>query len=130
MLAEKTVMIQRDYGDRAVRKHARFKYTIDDHGLEWFVDELTSRLGWNLQAARAYHFDHNGDRYGWVKGSNGKWHYTLFIQNGRVKDVDGYPLMTGLREIAKIHTGDFRLTANQNLIIGNISSQKKKKLKH
>ncbi|MGO4528286.1 assimilatory sulfite reductase (NADPH) hemoprotein subunit [Paenibacillus sp. 2TAF8] len=127
-VAEKTVMIQRDYGDRAVRKHARFKYTIDDHGLEWFVDELTSRLGWSLESARAYHFDHNGDRYGWVKGSNGKWHYTLFIQNGRVKDVDGYPLMTGLREIAKIHNGDFRLTANQNLIIGNISSQKKKKI--
>ncbi|WP_434751378.1 assimilatory sulfite reductase (NADPH) hemoprotein subunit [Paenibacillus amylolyticus] len=127
-VAEKTVMIQRDYGDRAVRKHARFKYTIDDRGLEWFVDELTSRLGWSLEAARPYHFDHNGDRYGWVKGSNGKWHYTLFIQNGRVKDVDGYPLMTGLREIAKVHTGDFRLTANQNLIIGNISSQKKKKI--
>ncbi|WP_342555825.1 assimilatory sulfite reductase (NADPH) hemoprotein subunit [Paenibacillus sp. FSL R7-0652] len=127
-VAEKTVMIQRDYGDRAVRKHARFKYTIDDHGLEWFVNELTQRLGWSLEAARSYHFDHNGDRYGWVKGSNGKWHYTLFIQNGRVKDVDGYPLMTGLREIAKVHTGDFRLTANQNLIIGNISSQKKKKI--
>lgn len=127
-VAEKTVMIQRDYGDRAVRKHARFKYTIDDHGLEWFVDELTQRLGWSLEAARSYHFDHNGDRYGWVKGSNGEWHYTLFIQNGRVKDVDGYPLMTGLREIAKVHTGDFRLTANQNLIIGNISSQKKKKI--
>ncbi|PZT53004.1 assimilatory sulfite reductase (NADPH) hemoprotein subunit [Paenibacillus silvae] len=127
-VAEKTVMIQRDYGDRAVRKHARFKYTVDDRGLEWFTDELTSRLGWSLEAARPYHFEHNGDRYGWVKGSNGKWHYTLFIQNGRVKDVDGYPLMTGLREIAKIHTGDFRLTANQNLIIGNISSQKKKKI--
>ncbi|MBP3966961.1 assimilatory sulfite reductase (NADPH) hemoprotein subunit [Paenibacillus lignilyticus] len=127
-LAEKTVMIQRDYGDRAVRKHARFKYTIDDRGIEWFVDELQQRLGWKLEEARSYHFDHNGDRYGWVKGSNNKWHYTLFIQNGRVKDEDGYQLMTCLREIAKIHTGDFRLTPNQNLIIGNVSSQKKKKL--
>ncbi|OMF02181.1 sulfite reductase subunit beta [Paenibacillus amylolyticus] len=127
-VAEKTVMIQRDYGDRAVRKHARFKYTLDDRGVEWFVEELTTRLGWKLDAARPYHFETNGDRYGWVKGNNGRWHYTLFIQNGRVKDVDGYPLMTGLREIAKVHTGDFRLTANQNLIIGNISSQKKKKI--
>ncbi|MDO7907713.1 assimilatory sulfite reductase (NADPH) hemoprotein subunit [Paenibacillus sp. JX-17] len=124
-VAEKTVMIQRDYGDRAVRKHARFKYTIDDRGLEWFVNELTERLGWQLQAARPYEFTSRGDRYGWVKGSNGKWHYTLFISNGRVKDEDGYLLMTGLREIAKVHTGDFRLTANQNLIIGNVSTQKK-----
>lgn len=127
-LAEKTVTIQRDYGDRSVRKHARFKYTIDDRGIEWFVEELEKRLGWKLQEARSYHFDHNGDRYGWVKGSNNKWHFTLFIQNGRVKDEDGYRLLTGLREIAKIHTGDFRLTGNQNLIIGNVSSQKKKKI--
>lgn len=127
-LAEKTVMIQRDYGDRAVRKHARFKYTIDDRGIEWFVNELTSRLGWKLEEAKPFHFDHNGDRYGWVKGSNGKWHFTLFIQNGRVKDESDYLLMTGLREIAQIHNGDFRLTANQNLIIANVSSHKKKKI--
>lgn len=127
-VAEKTVMIQRDYGDRSVRKHARFKYTIDDRGIDWFINELHNRLGWKLEEARPYHFDSNGDRYGWVKGSNGKWHLTLFIQNGRVKDEEGYPLMTGLREIAKVHTGDFRLTPNQNLIISNISSQKKKKI--
>lgn len=127
-VAEKTVTIQRDYGDRAVRKHARFKYTIDDRGLQWFVDELYERLGWQLQSARPFHFDHNGDRYGWVKGSNGKSHLTLFIQNGRIMDDGDYQLMTGLREIAKIHDGDFRLTANQNLIIGNVSSRKKKKI--
>lgn len=127
-LAEKTVMIQRDYGDRSVRKHARFKYTIDDRGIEWFINELQTRLGWNLEPARSFHFESNGDRYGWVKGSNGKWHFTLFIQNGRVKDDGDYRLMTGLREIAKIHTGDFRLTSNQNLIIGNVSAQKKKKI--
>ena len=62
-----------------------------------------------------------------MKGSNGKWHFTLFIQNGRVKDEDDYRLMTGLREIAKVHTGDFRLTPNQNLIIGNMSSSEKEK---
>jgi sulfite reductase (NADPH) hemoprotein beta-component len=111
-----------------VRKHARFKYTIDDRGIEWFINELTERLGWNLEEARPYHFQHNGDRYGWVKGSNGKWHLTLFIQSGRVVDQEGYPLKTGLLEIAKIHTGDFRLTANQNLIIGNVTSQKKRKI--
>ncbi|HZG86837.1 assimilatory sulfite reductase (NADPH) hemoprotein subunit [Paenibacillus sp.] len=127
-VAEKIVTIQRDYGDRSVRKHARFKYTIDDRGIEWLIGELHARLGWQLEDARPYHFDHNGDRYGWVKGSDGKWHFTLFIQNGRVKDEEGYPLMTGLREIAKVHTGDFRLTANQNLIIGGVTSQKKKKI--
>ncbi|AEI43626.1 assimilatory sulfite reductase (NADPH) hemoprotein subunit [Paenibacillus mucilaginosus] len=127
-VAEKTVMIQRDYGDRSVRKHARFKYTIDDRGIEWFIGELTSRLGYSLEPAREFRFDSNGDRYGWVEGTNGKWHFNLFIQNGRVMDEEGYPLMTGLREIAKVHTGDFRLTANQNLIISNVTTAKKKKI--
>ncbi|WJQ81555.1 assimilatory sulfite reductase (NADPH) hemoprotein subunit [Brevibacillus brevis] len=124
-VAEKTVMIQRDYGDRAVRKHARFKYTIDDRGIEWFIHELEQRLGWELEQVRSYHFEHNGDRYGWVKGSDDNWHFTLFIQNGRVKDEDNYLLKSGLREIAKVHTGDFRLTPNQNLLIGNVTSEKK-----
>lgn len=127
-LAEKTVMIQRDYGNRAIRKYARFKYTIDDRGIEWFINELQDRLGWKLEETRPYHFEHNGDRYGWVKGTNGKWHLTLFIQNGRIQDTDHSPLKTGLREIAKIHTGDIRLTPNQNLIIGNVTTQKKRKI--
>src|SRR5699024_7527029 len=97
-VAEKLITIQRDYGNRSVRKYARFKYTIDARGLDWLKEELHTRLGWHLQEARPFHFDHNGDRYGWVKGSNDKWHFTLFIQNGRIKDTDDHKLMTGLRE--------------------------------
>ncbi|MBE1441239.1 assimilatory sulfite reductase (NADPH) hemoprotein subunit [Paenibacillus sp. OAS669] len=127
-VAEKTVTIQRDYGNRSVRKYARFKYTIDRHGLDWFVDELHERLGWKLKPAREFRFDHTGDRYGWIKGKDGKWSLTLYIQSGRIADEEGYKLKTALREVAKIHTGDFRLTANQNLMIANISSQKKPKI--
>ncbi|MBO0997722.1 assimilatory sulfite reductase (NADPH) hemoprotein subunit [Bacillus sp. SD075] len=127
-VAEKVITIQRDYGNRSVRKNARFKYTVDRLGLEPVKAELENRLGWKLEEARAYHFDNNGDRYGWVKGMQGKWHFTLFVEGGRIADINDYKLMTGLREIAKIHTGDFRLTANQNLIIADVSSQKKKKI--
>ncbi|MGK9266828.1 assimilatory sulfite reductase (NADPH) hemoprotein subunit [Bacillus inaquosorum] len=124
-IAEKTITIQRDYGNRSVRKNARFKYTVDRLGLETVKEELENRLGWSLEEAKPYHFDHNGDRYGWVEGIEDKWHFTLFIEGGRVTDYDDYKLMTGLREIAKVHTGEFRLTANQNLIIANVSSDKK-----
>ncbi|MFP7488373.1 assimilatory sulfite reductase (NADPH) hemoprotein subunit [Bacillus paralicheniformis] len=127
-VAEKTITIQRDYGNRSVRKNARFKYTIDRLGLETVKNELENRLGWSLAEAKPYHFEHNGDRYGWVKGVNGRWHFTMFVEGGRVTDYDDYKLMTGLREIAKVHTGDIRLTANQNLIIANVTSQKKKKI--
>ncbi|MCY8483201.1 assimilatory sulfite reductase (NADPH) hemoprotein subunit [Bacillus mojavensis] len=124
-VAEKTITIQRDYGNRSVRKNARFKYTVDRLGLETVKEELENRLGWSLEEAKPYHFDHNGDRYGWVEGIEDKWHFTLFVEGGRVTDYEDYKLMTGLREIAKVHTGDFRLAANQNLIIGNVSSEKK-----
>ncbi|HET7580244.1 MAG TPA: assimilatory sulfite reductase (NADPH) hemoprotein subunit [Bacillales bacterium] len=123
-VAEKVVTIQRDYGNRSDRKNARFKYTIDIRGLDWVKNELNKRLGWSLEEKKPYRFEHNGDRYGWVKG-DGRWHLTLFIQNGRIKDTEDHPLMTGLREISKIHTGDFRLTPNQNLIIANVTSEKK-----
>ena len=55
-VAEKTITIQRDYGNRSERKNARFKYTIDARGLDWFVDELHTRLGWKLEPARALSF--------------------------------------------------------------------------
>ncbi|MDQ1146177.1 sulfite reductase (NADPH) hemoprotein beta-component [Bacillus sp. SORGH_AS 510] len=127
-VAEKTITIQRDYGNRSVRKNARFKYTVDRLGIETVKTELENRLGWSLEEAKPYHFDHNGDRYGWVKGIQGKWNLTLFIEGGRVADFADYKLKTALREIAKIHTGDFHLTPNQNVIIANVSSQKKKQI--
>ncbi|MCK9858853.1 assimilatory sulfite reductase (NADPH) hemoprotein subunit [Paenibacillus sp. ATY16] len=127
-LAEKVVTIQRDYGNRSVRKYARFKYTIDRHGLPWFMDELQDRLGWQLAPAREFRFEHTGDRYGWIKGKDGKWNLNLYVQAGRVVDTEDNKLRSALREIAKIHTGDFRLTANQNLVIANVTAQKKTKI--
>ncbi|MDW8569918.1 NADPH-dependent assimilatory sulfite reductase hemoprotein subunit [Staphylococcus shinii] len=123
-VCEKILTVQRDYGNREVRTNARFKYTVDRLGVDWIKNEINNRLGWELEESRPYHFDDNGDRYGWTEGS-GQWHYTLFVQNGRVKDTEEYKLKTALRNIAEIHTGDFRLTPNQNLVIANVSADKK-----
>jgi len=120
-VAEKIVTVQRDYGNREDRKHSRLKYTVDTLGIDHFRELVENRLGYKLGAPRPFKFEDNGDRYGWVKDANGNSHLTLFIQNGRVLDTADYPMRTGLREIAKIHDGDFRLTANQNLIIANVS---------
>jgi sulfite reductase (NADPH) hemoprotein beta-component len=119
-VAETVVMIQRDYGDRSDRKHARLKYTIHDRGIDWFKGELFKRLGFELPAPRPYHFISQGDRFGWLQGHDGRWHLTLRIEAGRVGDTPGKPFLTGLEKIAAIHKGDFRLTANQNLIIANV----------
>jgi sulfite reductase (NADPH) hemoprotein beta-component len=116
-VAEKIVTVQRDFGDRTERKHARFKYTVADRGLVWIRSEVERRLGWELGAPRRFEFTDTGDRYGWTDGPNGDSHFTLFIENGRVKDA----AKTALREIAKVHRGDFRLTPNQHLMIASVT---------
>ena len=122
-VAEAVVTVQRDYGDRQNRAHARLKYTIEDRGLDWFRTEVEKRLDSGLERPRPFTFEDTGDRYGWTRGTDEKWHLTLFIQNGRVKDEGDLRMRTGLREIARIHEGDFRLTCNQNLIIGGIDEK-------
>jgi sulfite reductase (NADPH) hemoprotein beta-component len=124
-VAEKVVLVQRDFGDRTDRKHSRFKYTVDDHGPDWILAKLNEYLGYELGPVRDFKFEDNGDRYGWTEDANGNSHLTLYIAGGRVLDTPSYPMRTGLREIAKIHDGDFRLTANQNLIIANVSPAKR-----
>jgi sulfite reductase (NADPH) hemoprotein beta-component len=125
-VAEKVVLVQRDFGDRGNRAHARLKYTIQNRGLAWFRSEVEKLLGHPLEDPRPFVFTDNGDRYGWVEDHRGHWHYTLFVQNGRVKDFENGPaIRTALREIARVHGGDFRLTANQNVIIADITPENK-----
>ena len=120
-VATAVVTIQRDFGDRSNRKHARLKYTIDERGLPWFKEELARRLGGALDAPRAFEFTSSGDRFGWLAGLDGLWHLTLRIPAGRVADQPGATKLTGLREIARMHRGDFRITPNQNLVIANVA---------
>jgi sulfite reductase (NADPH) hemoprotein beta-component len=112
--------VQRDYGDRVDRLHARFKYTIDDKGLDWIKAEIENRLGSPLAPAQPYKFTSNGDVFGWVKGEDGREHYTMFIENGRVINTPALPMMDGLRAIARVHTGTFRITPNQSLTISDV----------
>lgn len=125
-VCEQIVTVQRDYGNRESRKHSRLKYTIDRLGLSFFTNELAKRLAQPLQAAKPFHFTTNGDSYGWVKAANGKWFNTLYIEGGRVKDNEQWQLRKGLRAIADIlDGGDFRLTGNQNVVIGNVTEAQK-----
>ncbi len=120
-VAEQVVAVQRDFGNRSNRKRARLKYTIDDRGLDWFREALFERLGYALEPARPYELRTRGDRIGWQQDRHGRWHLTVFIPAGRIGDKDQQTMLSGLREIARIHEGDFRLTPNQNLIIANIA---------
>lgn len=127
-IAKAVVTTQRDLGGRVSRSHARTKYTLETHGVEKFKGEVELRSGIQFSASRPYEFTERGDRIGWVKGTDNKWHLTVFIENGRILDYPGKPLKSGLVEIAKVHQGDFRMTANQNLIIASVPESEKDKI--
>ncbi|TVP79565.1 MAG: NADPH-dependent assimilatory sulfite reductase hemoprotein subunit [Puniceicoccaceae bacterium] len=124
-VAEKIVTIQRDHGNREERANARFKYTVERLGKERVRAELEERLGYALEDPRDYKFTSTADRYGWVEGINGKWNLGLFIEGGRIVDVEDRTFKTGMRAIAQVHKGEFRLTANQNLIIADVEPEDK-----
>src|SRR5437764_439352 len=120
-IAEAVVTVQRDWGDRANRKHARLKYTIEDRGLDAFRAEVEQRAGVKLGPAQPFVFTSTGDRYGWTEGEDGRGHLTLFIASGRVRDAGAQAQqLSALRRIAELHDGDFRITANQNLIVAGV----------
>ncbi|OLO06129.1 NADPH-dependent assimilatory sulfite reductase hemoprotein subunit [Salinicola socius] len=125
-VAEAIMLVQRDNGNRRDRKQARLKYTVEEMGLDAFKLEVERQLGESLAPAHDYHFDNNGDRLGWIQGDDGRWHYGLFVQNGRIADFpDGPQLRTGLREIAEQHDGDLVLTTNQNVIITQVEESRR-----
>lgn len=124
-VATAVVTTQRDWGNRTDRKNAKTKYTLERVGPDVFKAEVERRAGITFEPTRPYEFTTRGDRFGWIKGIDNKWHLTLFIENGRLLDYPGRPLKTGLAEIAKIHQGDFRLTANQNLIVAGVPESEK-----
>lgn len=126
--AEAVMTLQRDWGNRSNRKRARLKYTIVDRGFAAFKAAVENRAGVKFQPKREVVIGDRGDRYGWAKGVDNQWHLTLFIEGGRIKDLPGKTLQTGLREIAKIHQGDFRMTANQNIIIAGVADAAKQQI--
>merc|ERR1712070_1106362 len=103
------------------RKHARLKYTIDDMTVEGFRSEVEKLWGQKFEEPKKFHFESNIDTFGWQKDETGMNHFTMFIENGRIEDTAEFPMKTGLREIAKVHKGEFRLTGNQHLILSNVS---------
>jgi len=111
----------RDTGDRKERKHARFKYVLEDRGVPWVAAEINRRAGNVLTGVRRFEFTTTGDVYGWNRAVDGTLFLTLFVETGRIKDVPGHTLKTALRQVAeKFPQLEFRLSANQNVLLANV----------
>ena len=122
-VAKAVITIHRDFGDRTNRKHARLKYVLEERGVDWFRQELEQRAGFKLEAARPFQFTRQGDLLGWHRQTNGNYFLGLFVENGRIRDVEGYQLKTGLRRVIEQFQPEVRLTASQNLLLGEYSAR-------
>ena len=126
---EKIMLVQRDNGDRKNRKHARLKYTIDDLGLDVFKSKVEALLGWEFADPRPFKFESNIDAFGWQRDELGLNHFCFFIENGRVEDTPEFQMKTGLRKLAELSIGEFRLTGNQHLILSNVPDDRMPEVK-
>ena len=124
-VATEVITVQRDFGNRSDRKLARLKYTVDKMTVEGFKTELQKRLDFSLEEVKPYSFTERTDYYGWEQCHKGLWHYTVFVENGRILDNEQLALKTALLEIATLNKSTFRFTANQNIIISDIHGNDK-----
>ncbi len=124
-VAREVVAVQRDYGNRANRRHARLKYTIADRGLEWFRGEVQSRLPFQLQPPEDLRWQPVDDHLGWHEQGDGKLYVGIYIENGRIANVGEVRSRTGLRRIIEEIRPRVRLTPQQNVILAGIEAEQR-----
>jgi sulfite reductase (NADPH) hemoprotein beta-component len=128
-VAKAVLTVHRDFGDRTNRKHARLKYVLQDRGADWFRGEVEQRAGIKLEPARPFQFTKQGDLLGWHQQTNGNFFLGLFVENGRIQDIEGYQLKTGLRRVIEKFQPEVRLTASQNILLVNIRPEHRADIK-
>lgn len=127
-LAKTILSVQRDYGDRQNRKHARMKYVVEERGTAWFLAQVEERLGRTLAPPREFTFPRADDHLGWHRQADGRWFFGLSILNGRVIDTARNRVAGALRETIARFRPNLRITPQQNLIIGDIADEARAQL--
>ena len=124
-VAEAIVKVQRDFGNRADRKQARLKYTIRDHGLDFFRAKVEEYFGQSLPQPHDVDVTDVDDHIGWHEQGDGKLFLGINIECGRIKDEGSLRIKTGLRAILKKYGMTTRLTALQSVILCDIDPKDK-----
>ena len=122
---EQIVKIQRDYGDRKNRKHARLKYLVAEEGTKWFKRLIEYKLNKNFDNPLKLNNLKVIDHLGWHEQGDGKWYTGIFISSGRIIDNKNKKIKTGLRNIIKKFNPSVTLSTDQNIILGNINKKDK-----
>jgi sulfite reductase (ferredoxin) len=119
------VAVQRDYGDRHTRRHARLKYLINDWGVEKFrtaVEEYFGKAFHPLKALPEFKYE---DFLGWHEQGDGKLFLGISVENGRVKDDGDFRLKSALRLINERYALPIRVTPHQNILLYEIEPTQK-----
>ncbi|MGP1382555.1 MAG: sulfite reductase, ferredoxin dependent [Thainema sp.] len=127
-LIKAIVSTQRDYGDRAQRRHARMKYLLHDWGVDKFRAKVEEYFGKELEPFKKLPKFEFRDYLGWQEQGDGKLFLGISIQNGRVADWPNLKLKTALREITQQFHLPMRLTGNHDIVIYDIDPKAKKKI--
>ncbi len=127
-VARAVLTAYRDSGDRTNRKHARLKYVVAERGADWFRSEVERRSGFALEPARPFHFERQGDLFGWHSQTDGHWFLGVYVESGRIRDNGSLRLKSALREIASNVGPDYRLTPTQNLLIIGVTDEQKTRI--
>ncbi|MHB1628220.1 MAG: NADPH-dependent assimilatory sulfite reductase hemoprotein subunit [Bacilli bacterium] len=128
--ATAVVAIQRDFGNRVDRRRSRFKYLLDERGLPWFQEELERRLGRPLRSPRRLTWESTSDHLGWREQGDGRYCLGIYVQNGRVRDTDALRLKAVLRSLVSEYRPSVRLTAGQNMLLGDLSGDVRMAVEH
>ncbi len=124
-VVETIVTVQRDYGDRQNRKHARMKYLVEERGIAWFRAQVERRLGRILCGPRAVQWHGVEDHLGWHRQADGRWFLGLHVENGRVKDTPELRMRSGLRRVVEEFAPNVRLTGQQNILLTDIPAEQR-----
>ncbi len=124
-ILEEIIKIQRDFGDRTNRKHARLKYLVEEKGTDWFKKKIEKELKNNFDIPKKINNLKVIDHLGWHEQGDGKWYIGIFIPSGRIKDDKNIKIKSGLRDIIKTFKPSVILSTDQNIFLGDIQEKNK-----
>ena len=125
-VCEGVIAVQKEFGDRKDRKHARLKYLLEDRGLDWFRSEVEKRTGFSLDQKDepAWNFV---DYLGWHERSDGSLSFGLHILSGRIIDRENEPVKSAIREAVETFKPEVQITPDQDLVFMGLPSDAREK---
>jgi sulfite reductase (ferredoxin) len=124
-VVEKIVMVQRDFGDREDRKHARMKYLIHEWGMEKFRAKVEEYLGYSVEPLRPMPDLQADDHLGWQQQTDGNWFYGIYVENGRLRDNGDQRPRSAVRALVQRYQPGVYITPQQNVLLSGFTTAQK-----